>query len=167
MGQLTPQQFRNRTRLLQQSNAMRGKEVEAVGVVAEGVGAVVVARAASSLLAVGSRGCLGTWALLAGLPVGFGFATAPMLTAGGMFGGPAGMAGMATGMAGMAGVKTFADFEKSFRRVELVQRSAGATQQHIDMLNRQARDLGRTTIFSAGEAADAMVVLSQRGVRCD
>lgn len=94
---------------------------------------------------------------------GAGFAVSPMMTGVSMFGGTAAAGGFAAGLGGVASVREFADFEKAIRRVEFVQQNAGASPEAIEKLRQQALDLGRTTVFSAKEAAGAMVTLSQKG----
>jgi TP901 family phage tail tape measure protein len=113
----------------------------------------------------GSR--LGGWGQFA---QGVGFQVAPTMTAAGYFGGPGALAGAGTGMAVMGaaglaskGMETFAEFEDAFHRVKIVQREAGATEEAIAKLEKQARELGRSTIFSATEAAQAMTILTQKG----
>lgn len=102
---------------------------------------------------------------------GFGFQVAPRLTAAGAFGGAAGLAGAAVGGAALAGgalvassAKAFADFESAIKNVEIIQREAGATAAEIAKLEKQAREMGQTTIFSATDAAAAMGVLSRAGL---
>lgn len=51
-------------------------------------------------------------------------------------------------------------FEKSMNTVQAV---SGVTAQEFKSLEIQARDLGETTQFSAGQAADAMAILSKSG----
>ena len=59
-----------------------------------------------------------------------------------------------------AAVKTAADFETSMNRVRAV---SGATGKDFDALSETARELGKTTQFSAAEAADAMSFLAMAG----
>lgn len=61
---------------------------------------------------------------------------------------------------GIAAVKTAADFERSMNRVGAV---SGATEEQLASLTEQAMELGRTTMFSATQAADAMSFLAMAG----
>lgn len=62
--------------------------------------------------------------------------------------------------AGGAIVKVAADFETGMNRVRAV---SGATGTEFDALRNQAMELGRTTQFSAAQAADAMGFLAMAG----
>jgi TP901 family phage tail tape measure protein len=100
---------------------------------------------------------------LGNFAAGFGFQTAPMFTTAAFFGGPTGALGAGTALGGGAAFREFADFEEAFRRVETIQRQRGSAPEDIESLNQQARDLGRSTVFSATEVARAMVILTQQG----
>ncbi|RWF69554.1 MAG: phage tail tape measure protein [Mesorhizobium sp.] len=58
-------------------------------------------------------------------------------------------------------VKTAGDFEASMSRVGA---ATGATAEQMASLETLARELGKTTIFSASEASDAMEVLAKNGL---
>jgi len=71
---------------------------------------------------------------------------------------------MALGSVGLAMrsvIKTGSDFEFTMARVGAV---TGATGKDFDSLNKQAKDLGASTVFSAKEAADAMQFLGMAGM---
>lgn len=57
-------------------------------------------------------------------------------------------------------VQSFAEFESQMNRVRAL---TGATGEDFQRLTDQARELGRTTVFTASEAADAMGFLAQAG----
>lgn len=57
-------------------------------------------------------------------------------------------------------VLTASKFEKSMNRVRAL---TGATGEDFELLNTQAKDLGRTTAFSASQAAEGMGFLAQAG----
>ena len=57
-------------------------------------------------------------------------------------------------------IRLLKDFEFSMARVRGI---SGATQDEFKALTRTARELGATTIFSARQAADGMIFLSQAG----
>ncbi len=57
-------------------------------------------------------------------------------------------------------VSTLADFEAQMKRVEVL---TGATVSQLAALKKQAADLGRTTQFTASQAASAMGFLAQAG----
>jgi TP901 family phage tail tape measure protein len=57
-------------------------------------------------------------------------------------------------------LRTAANFESSMKRVSAI---SGATGSALNDLEKQARDLGATTQFSASEAADAMTFLAMAG----
>ena len=59
-----------------------------------------------------------------------------------------------------AAAMAFGGFEKSMNRVKAL---SGATGKDFDALTQQAKDLGKTTAFSAKEAADAMGFLAMAG----
>jgi len=61
---------------------------------------------------------------------------------------------------GAMAVKTAADFERAMNRVGAV---SGATEEQLAALTDQAKELGRTTQFSASQAADAMGFLAMAG----
>src|SRR5699024_5782499 len=54
------------------------------------------------------------------------------------------------------------DFDKSMNRVAAL---SGATGDELDAMRDQAKDLGRTTSFSASQAADAMGFLAMAGFK--
>ncbi|OQY11123.1 MAG: phage tail tape measure protein, partial [Desulfobacteraceae bacterium 4572_19] len=62
--------------------------------------------------------------------------------------------------AGAVFTKVSADFEKSLNQVKAV---SGATDAQMEQLANQARDLGKSTKFSAKEVADGMSFLSMAG----
>ncbi len=62
---------------------------------------------------------------------------------------------------GIVGVKAFADFERTMTRVQAV---SGATADEFIALEKVAREMGRTTIFSATESAEALAFMSQAGL---
>lgn len=70
-------------------------------------------------------------------------------------------AAAAVGALGAAAVVTGSQFEAAMTRVQAV---SGATAQQMAELTDQAREIGKTTQFSAKDAADAMYVLSQAGL---
>jgi len=63
--------------------------------------------------------------------------------------------------AAAAGLKLAGDFEAGMNKVAAV---SGATGAEFEALEKQARDLGKTTKFTAGEAADAMGFLAMAGM---
>src|SRR5690606_36689911 len=65
---------------------------------------------------------------------------------------------------GLASIKTAGDFEASMNRVKAV---TDATGKDFDALVEQAKLLGKTTQFSASEAADAMGFLAMAGFKVD
>lgn len=88
-------------------------------------------------------------------------------------GGPMGMImrGAAPFVGIYAGARAFrsvvsaaADFEQSMNRVGVL---TGATDTQFEALSDQAKELGRTTQFSASQAADAMGFLGMAGFRTD
>ena len=62
---------------------------------------------------------------------------------------------------GTAAAKTAMDFEYQMSRVEAI---SGATGQQLEDLEQQAKDLGRTTQYSATQAAEAMEQLGSAGL---
>lgn len=62
--------------------------------------------------------------------------------------------------AGVAVLKTAGDFEFSMNKVAAI---TGESGKSLEALEQQAKDLGATTQFSAGEAADAMTFLGMAG----
>lgn len=62
---------------------------------------------------------------------------------------------------GIVGVKAFANLEKTMARVQAV---SGATEDEFQSLEKVAREMGRTTIFSATESAEALAFMSQAGL---
>jgi TP901 family phage tail tape measure protein len=71
----------------------------------------------------------------------------------------AGLGVAAVGAAGQ-GIRTFANFEAAMNNVAAV---SGATGDEFQSLEDQAKELGRTTQFSATQAADAMGFLAMAG----
>jgi TP901 family phage tail tape measure protein len=71
---------------------------------------------------------------------------------------------LSVGVAALGGyaLKTFADFETGMNRVRAVTGAAGAD---FDAMRKQAAMLGATTVFTAGEAADAMGYLGLAGFK--
>lgn len=61
-------------------------------------------------------------------------------------------------------IKTFGSFEKSMSRVKALTR---ATDEQFQALSRRAQDLGRDTVFTAGDAADAMSVFALAGFKVE
>lgn len=59
-------------------------------------------------------------------------------------------------------LKTAADFQTAMNRVSAL---AGATGGDLDKLTKQAKDLGRTTQFSASQAGEAMGFLAMSGMK--
>lgn len=123
-----------------------------------------------SPMGAGGRGRMVPMSGMGAFGAGFGFQMSPQLATAGYFGGVPGLAGAGSAMAlqgagrlAAKGLETYAEFEQQFRRVQIVQREAGATEEAIARLSSQARELGQTTVFSATEAAQAMVVLTQKG----
>lgn len=71
-----------------------------------------------------------------------------------------GLLAIGAATAGVAYV--FGRFEQSMARVNAL---TGATQEEFQRLTTAARDLGRTTIFSASQAAEAMAEFAQQGFK--
>tara|TARA_R110002020_G_scaffold369336_4_gene581193 strand:+ start:1658 stop:4567 length:2910 start_codon:yes stop_codon:yes gene_type:complete len=63
---------------------------------------------------------------------------------------------------GAVALKTAGDFEKSMNKVRAV---SGATGEDFEHLETMAKELGRTTAFTAGEAADGMSFLAMAGFK--
>lgn len=63
---------------------------------------------------------------------------------------------------GAAALTTAASFEKSMNRVSAV---SGATGEDFDALRDQAQELGRTTAFTASQAAEGMSFLAMAGFK--
>ena len=72
----------------------------------------------------------------------------------------AGIAATAIGAASIAAIKVGADFEKQMSTVEAV---SGATGSQMDILTEKARELGRTSVFSAVEVGQAMEYMGMAG----
>ena len=70
------------------------------------------------------------------------------------------IAGLAIGSLGIMSIKTAADFEQSMNKVSAI---GGSTGKTLLALENQARDLGKSTVFSASEAADGMTFLAMAG----
>jgi len=81
----------------------------------------------------------------------------------GMLGLAAGAAGAALGIAKLASsaVSLAADFEQS---MNVLQSATNATAADMEKLNKLAKDLGSSTVFSAQDAADAMIELGKAGL---
>jgi TP901 family phage tail tape measure protein len=88
--------------------------------------------------------------------------------------------GMATkvsapiGLAGAAVLRTAVNFEKSMNKVGALSQSIKVmgdgtfkTTEQFNKLEKQAKELGSTTAFSASEAADAMGFLAQAGFKVE
>lgn len=71
--------------------------------------------------------------------------------------------GLSTPLVGFGGliVKTAGDFEASMNRVKA---ATGAPADQLQALSDKAKELGRTTQFSASEAADAIETLAKNGL---
>ncbi len=74
------------------------------------------------------------------------------------------MLGVTAPILGIAGsaIHTAAQFEKSMNRVSAL---SGATGSDLQKLEDQARELGRTTMFAATEAAEAQGFLAMAGFK--
>tara|TARA_R110000744_G_scaffold318020_1_gene424573 strand:+ start:2449 stop:4500 length:2052 start_codon:yes stop_codon:yes gene_type:complete len=70
------------------------------------------------------------------------------------------ISGVALGGLAVSSIKTSMEFEASMKSVAAISGSTGAT---FDALEAQAKELGRTTAFSASQAADGMKFLSMAG----
>jgi TP901 family phage tail tape measure protein len=62
---------------------------------------------------------------------------------------------------GAASIKAGVDYDTAMQRVRTI---TGATGKELQALTDTAREIGRTTTFSAKDAADAMYVLAQAGL---
>ena len=71
-----------------------------------------------------------------------------------------GALGAATGLVGGRALQTAADFDAAMRSV---QAKTGATGQVMEAMTAQAREMGRTTVHSATDAANAQAFLAQAG----
>lgn len=69
---------------------------------------------------------------------------------------------LAIGGLGTVAATTFASFERGMNKVKAV---SGATADEFAKLEHQAKELGRTTQFTARDAADAMGFLAMAGMR--
>lgn len=67
---------------------------------------------------------------------------------------------VATGI-GVVAIRAFGSFEKSMNRVRAL---SGATGQAFEALKDTAKELGKTTVFTASESAVAMGLLAQAGL---
>lgn len=76
------------------------------------------------------------------------------------------LTGIAAAVAAPSAVvaKTFADFEQKMARVKAL---TGANAQDFDRLTAKARQLGEETVFTAGQAADAMSFFALAGYKVD
>ena len=72
----------------------------------------------------------------------------------------AGVAGAAIGAASLAAIKVGMDFEQEMSTVRAI---SGATGEEMDMLHDRARELGRTSVFSATEVGQAMEYMGMAG----
>ena len=70
------------------------------------------------------------------------------------------IAGAALGGLAIMSIKTAANFESSMNKVSAI---GGHTGKTLLALENQARDLGKSTVFSASEAADGMTFLAMAG----
>lgn len=61
---------------------------------------------------------------------------------------------------GAYSVKTAAEFEQT---MNVLQTNTGASAKRMSQLEQQAKDLGKATVFSANESADAMLELAKGG----
>ncbi|WP_372425842.1 phage tail tape measure protein [Salinarimonas chemoclinalis] len=68
------------------------------------------------------------------------------------------------GRAFMGASRTAADFEQAMNKVGVV---TGATFEQLQSMEAQAKELGRTTQFTASQAADAMGFLGMAGFKTD
>ena len=62
---------------------------------------------------------------------------------------------------GAAGVLSFAKFEQTMARVGAV---SGATAEEFERLENVAKEMGRTTVFTANESAQALAFMAQAGM---
>ncbi len=65
---------------------------------------------------------------------------------------------------GALGVRSFANFEKSMVRAGAV---ANATEGQLDSMKAAAREMGRTTMFTATQSAEAMAFLAMAGMSAE
>ena len=65
---------------------------------------------------------------------------------------------------GVIGVKTFADFEAAIARTGAV---SGATETQLTQLEQAARQMGRTTAFTASQSAEALSFMAMAGMDVD
>ena len=78
--------------------------------------------------------------------------------------GPAAAVGVAVGgiaLAAKGAVTAFADFEQSMARAKAV---SNATDAEFKLMSATAKEMGRTTAFTANEAAQGLVFLGQAGL---
>ncbi len=73
------------------------------------------------------------------------------------------LAALSAPLAGFAavGVKVFADFEKNMAQVQGI---TGATGEEFEALTSIAQEMGRTTVFTAGQSAEALRFLGMAGL---
>ena len=62
---------------------------------------------------------------------------------------------------GVLSVRTFAQFEQSMARVGAV---SGATEEELSRLTDTAKEMGRTTVFTARQSAEALAFMAQAGL---
>ena len=72
-------------------------------------------------------------------------------------------AGVVTGI-GVAAIKTGADFESTMSGVQAI---SGASAEDMQRLSDTAKEMGRTTVFSASEAGEAMNYMAMAGWKTD
>ena len=58
-------------------------------------------------------------------------------------------------------LKTFANFEQAMAEVKAI---SGATGEEFDLLTERAREMGRVTVFTAQESAEALKFISMAGI---
>ena len=68
--------------------------------------------------------------------------------------------GAAAGYIGMTSARTFLDFNSSMKKVQAI---SGATTEEFKLLEKEAKRLGATTKFTAGESAAAMEKMALAG----
>ncbi|GAB6157850.1 hypothetical protein JCM39194_10500 [Desulfotomaculum varum] len=66
--------------------------------------------------------------------------------------------------AGAVALKTAADFEQSMANAASV---SGATAEEFERMKEVAREMGKSTVFSASEAADAMYYMASAGYKAE
>jgi TP901 family phage tail tape measure protein len=71
--------------------------------------------------------------------------------------------GVMMGVPFAAAAKTFASFEQQMARVAGIVRETGATDADIEKLNKKAKELGASTVFSASQAAEALMAFATKG----